>query len=106
MSEVKKPQKEAKAPSTETKVGVPQEEQQMMYVGPTINGVAIQNMVYEKKPDALEKAQKVCPEISNLFLPVRKYATAERMIRMRSGYIYEAYKKALEYKAKKEGGNI
>lgn len=33
----------------------------MMYVGPTIPGVAVQNTVYTAKPEALEEAQKECP---------------------------------------------
>lgn len=106
MSEVKRPQKEAKAPAAEPK-RKEAPKAPMMYVGPTIHGVAIQNTVYTKKPDALEEAQKECPEFGNLFLPIAHCAMAERMIRMKSGYVFEAYKKALEYKeAKKEGGTI
>lgn len=80
----------------------------MMYVGPTIPGVAIQNTVYTEMPEALEEAQKECPEFGNLYLPIMKYAMAEQMIRKKSGYIYTAYKKALEYKEtrSKEGGII
>lgn len=80
----------------------------MMYVGPTIPGVAIQNTVYTEMPEALEEAQKECPEFGNLYLPIMKYAMAEQMIRKKNGYIYTAYKKALEYKEtrSKEGGTI
>lgn len=80
----------------------------MMYVGPTIPGVAIQNTVYAEIPEALEEAQKECPEMGNLYLPIMKYAMAEQMIRKKYGYIYTAYKKALEYKEtrNKEGGTI
>lgn len=107
MSEVKRPQKEAKAPAAEPK-RKEAPKAPMMYVGPTIHGVAIQNTVYTKKPDALEEAQKECPEFGNLYLPIMKYAMAEQMIRKKSGYIYTAYKKALEYKEtrSKEGGII
>lgn len=106
MSEVKRPQKEAKAPAAEPK-RKEAPKAPMMYVGPTIHGVAIQNTVYTKKPDALEEAQKECHEFGNLFLPIAQCAMAERMIRMKSGYVFEAYKKALEYKeTKKEGGTI
>lgn len=106
MSEVKRPQKEAKAPAVEPKKkDAPKEP--MMYVGPTIHGVAIQNTVYTAKPEALKEAQKECPEFGNLFLPITKCAMAERMIRMKNGYIFEAYKKALRYKeTRKEGGMI
>lgn len=79
----------------------------MMYVGPTIPGVAVQNTVYTEKPEALEEAQKECPEIGNLYLPIMKYAMAEQMIRKKTGYIYTAFNKALEYKeTRKEGGTI
>lgn len=84
------------------------DKESMMYVGPTILGVAIQNTVYTEMPEALEEAQKECPEFGNLYLPIMKYAMAEQMIRKKSGYIYTAYKKALEYKEtrSKEGGII
>lgn len=80
----------------------------MMYVGPTIPGVAIQNTVYAGMPEALKEAQKDCPEFGNLYLPIMKCAMAEQMIRKKNGYIYAAYKKALEYKEarKEEGGTI
>lgn len=79
----------------------------MMYVGPTIPGVAVQNTVYAVKPEALEEAQKECPEFGNLYLPIMKYAMAEQMIRKKTGYIYTAFNKALEYKeTRKEGGTI
>lgn len=79
----------------------------MMYVGPTIPGVAVQNTVYTEKPEALEKAQKECPEFGNLYLPIMEYAMAEQMIRKKTGYIYTAFNKALEYKeTRKEGGTI
>lgn len=38
----------------------------MMYVGPTIPGVAVQNTVYTEKPEALEEAQKECPYLAIL----------------------------------------
>ena len=107
MSEVKKEQK-AKMPAAESKkTEMPKIQESMMYVGPTIAGMAIQNTVYTEKPEALKEAQKECPELGNLYLPIKQYATAERMIRTKTGYIHEAYKKALEYKEhKKEGGTI
>lgn len=106
MSEVKRPQKEAKAPAAEPKRKTATPEP-MMYVGPTIHGVAVQNTVYTAKPEALKEAQKECPEFGNLFLPIAQCAMAERMIRMKTGYVFEAYKKALEYKeTRKEGGTI
>lgn len=39
----------------------------------------------------------------NLFIPVIKYPLAEKMLRERKGYIFSAFRKALEYKT--EGGN-
>lgn len=73
-----------------------------MYVGPTVSGIGIQNRVYTEMPrDAEEKAKEV-PEIAQLFIPVKKYPIANKMLREKRGYIYSAFCKvgALRY-----GGN-
>ncbi len=69
-----------------------------MYVGPSIPGVATQNVVYTKIPKEAEEAKKECPEFINLFIPIKKYGMAEEMLRKKEGYIFSAYQKALEYK--------
>ena len=78
-----------------------EEDGRRMYVGPTIPGVAIQNVVYTQVPEAAVEAKKECPEIANLFIPIEKYGTAEEMIRKRNGYIFNAYERAMEYKEKR-----
>lgn len=74
----------------------------VMYVGPTIAGVAIQNTVYTEIPDGALEAAKELPAIRNLFVPIREYPAAEQMLRTGKGYIASAWKKALAYK--NEGG--
>jgi len=76
----------------------------LMYVGPTIPGIGIQNRVYTEIPEDAAAACKEVPEIRNLFIPIIKYPAAEQMLRTGKGYIFSAYKKALEYKENKEKG--
>lgn len=89
--------KEMKTAAEETN-----EQEPLMYVGPTIPGFAIQNVVYTEIPKAAAEACKDVPEMRNLFIPILKYPAAEQMLRTRKGYIYSAYRKALNYK--EEGG--
>lgn len=73
-----------------------------MYVGPTLAGIGIQNRVYTQMPqEALSKAKEI-PEINLLFIPVKDYPTANRMLRERTGYLYHAYCKIAE---RKKGGS-
>ncbi len=73
-----------------------------MYVGPTLAGIGIQNRVYKEIPkEALSQAKEI-PEICLLFVPVKDYPMANRMLREGSGYIYHAYCKLAE---RKKGGN-
>lgn len=74
----------------------------VLYVGPTINGIAITGTVYKKVPDSAKKAHEKAPMILNLFIPVKEYGEAEKMIREKKGYVYSAYKEALKLK---KGGN-
>ena len=74
----------------------------LMYVGPTIPGVAIQNRVYDGLPEGLQEAMKEVPEFGNLMVPVEDYPKAELMIRTRKGYVASAYKRVAGYK---KGGN-
>ena len=62
-----------------------------MYVGPTVPGIGIQNRVYTKIPaDAAGRAREI-PEIGHLFIPVKDYPMANRMLREGAGYIHDAY---------------
>lgn len=80
----------------------PKREGRWMYVGPTIAGIGIQNRVYTEIPEeALSQAGKM-PEIRLLFLPVKDYPMANRMLREGTGYIYDAYCKV---EGMQEGGS-
>ncbi len=62
-----------------------------MYVGPTVSGIGIQNRVYTEIPEeAKEKAEEI-PEINHLFIPVKNYPVANKMLREKKGYIYSAF---------------
>lgn len=88
---------------TETQATAEEVKQEnLMYVGPTIPGIGIQNRVYTEIPEAAKEACKDVPEMRNLFIPVIKYPIAEKMLRETKGYIFSAFRKALEYKT--EGG--
>ena len=71
-------------------------EERLMYVGPTITGFAIQNRVYSRIPREAEERFEKSPWLRNLFIPVAEYPKANKSLRTRTGYIYEAYMKAGE----------
>ncbi|MCX4345300.1 MAG: hypothetical protein OSJ53_15595 [Kineothrix sp.] len=63
-----------------------------MYVGPTVPGIGIQNRVYTDIPqEVIEIANNGHPVIRDLFIKIRDYPAAERMIREKKGYLYNAY---------------
>ena len=68
----------------------------VMYVGPTLTGFAIQNRVYTEIPETAKAKFGGNPELANLFVEIRQYPKANRMLREKTGYIYSAYMKALE----------
>lgn len=70
----------------------------MMYVGPTIPGIAIQNVVYTEIPAGAKAAFEKIPEMRNLFLPVIEYPQADKMLREKKGYVFSAFNKALTLK--------
>lgn len=73
-----------------------------MYVGPTIPGLGIQGRVYAAIPSEVHQKEEEMPEIGLLFIPVRDYPMANRMLREGAGYIYDAYRKVMGMK--KGGG--
>lgn len=76
----------------------------MIYVGPTIDGIAIQNVVYcNGIPAGATVAVKEEPAFSGLFVPLEHYSRASNMLTSGKGFIAEAYTKALEYKERKKG---
>ena len=70
----------------------------VMYVGPTIPGIGIQNQVFTEIPENIQEVLKADPEIGNLFIPIRNYPEANTMLREKKGYIYSAFNRALNLK--------
>lgn len=70
----------------------------VMYVGPTVHGIGIQNQVLSEIPVSAKEKIKAVPEIGNLFIAIKDYPEANVMIREKRGYIYSAFKKALNIK--------
>lgn len=70
----------------------------VMYVGPTVKGLGIQNRVYSRIPDDAAAAIKEDAELGFLFIPVIRYPQAAEMLRNKDGYIYRAFEKALSMK--------
>lgn len=83
----KEPTGEQKQPVEEKK-----EPTRYMYVGPTVPGIGIQNRVYTGIPqevvDLMDKGNRV---IGDLFIQIRDYPAANRMLREQKGYLYNAY---------------
>jgi len=103
MSDSVKAPEEAKTPAKKQPAAKAPET--VLYVGPTINGIAITGTVYSSIPEAAKAAREKTPMILNLFIPIREYGTAEQMIREKRGYIYSAYTEALKLKKEKGGNN-
>ena len=72
----------------------------LMYVGPTIRGVAIQNRVYTEIPETAKTAMAECPLMANLFVPIARYVDAERQLDTGRGELYVAFTAALSYRDK------
>ena len=84
------------------------ENERVMYVGPTVPGIGIQNRVYTEMPSDAKEVIKENPQIGNLFIRIRDYPIANKMIREKKGYIYSAFLRAEEImieNAKKAAGN-
>lgn len=74
----------------------------LMYIGPTVPGIAIKNRVYEEIPESLKEAIKEVPEYGNLLIPITEYPEAELMLSTGKGYAASAYKKVADLR---KGGN-
>lgn len=70
----------------------------VMYVGPTMPGIGIQNQVLKEIPESVQAMIKGEPEIGNLFIAIKDYPEANAMLREKRGYIYSAFNKALDMK--------
>ena len=79
--------------------------EKVLYFGPTIPGVAIENTVYSEMPDIAD-AIEACPELAQLFIPeslmVKLYPIAEQSLFKRTGAAYAAYQAALRFKASRK----
>lgn len=104
MSDSVKAPEEAKAPAKKKQPAAKAPET-VLYVGPTINGIAITGTVYSSIPEAAKAAREKAPMILNLFIPIREYGEAERMIREKRGYVYSAYAEAQKFKLERGGKN-
>ena len=75
----------------------------IVYVGPTIPGVANKNTFYDDTPsDALLAACDEAPFMASLIVPISGLAEALVQLRYENGAMYALYKKALEYFGAKE----
>ena len=71
----------------------------VVYVGPTIPGVATRNTTYEEIPDSIQEAAVSAPYLASLCVPISGLADALKQIANKTGAIYAFYKKALTYSA-------
>lgn len=68
------------------------EPERYMYIGPTVPGIGIQNRVYTDIPqEVVALMNNGYPIIGDLFIQIRDYPVANRMIREEKGYLYNAY---------------
>lgn len=77
----------------------------IVYVGPTIIGVATRNTVYDGIPKSLQTAIQTAPYLAGLCVPLSRLSDAMNQIRSENGAIYTLYKKALTNSAKPKGEN-
>ena len=71
MSDSVKAPEEAKAPAKKKQPAAKAPET-VLYVGPTINGIAITGTVYSSIPEAAKAAREKAPMILNLFIRIRE----------------------------------
>lgn len=72
----------------------------VVYVGPTIPGVANHNAVFNNGlPKGMQDAIEKEPAFKNLLVPVAQLAAATGDIANKRGATYVFYEKALNYKA-------
>lgn len=65
-----------------------------MYVGPTFDGIAARNTVYEKLPEALEEAIQKRPWLAGLCIPIPNLSRALQQLDQKKGGVYTLYTKA------------
>lgn len=74
-----------------------------MYVGPTASGIGVQNRVYTEIPVEAQERAEDTPEILHLFIPVKDYPRANKMLREKTGYVFDAYCKAADIMKGRDG---
>jgi len=78
------------------------EKESMVYVGPTINGVAVQYTVYNNGISAeLKTAIEAMPVIGNLIVPITKLSSTMQNLSNHQGAMHIQFEKAKQYKPKK-----
>ena len=68
----------------------------VMYVGPTITGLAVRNTVYDGVPASVNAAAKSRPYLRGLCVPIPALAEALHQIARKSGAAYNLYRRALD----------
>ena len=82
---------QATAPATDTRV---------VYVGPTIIGLATRNTTYSEIPQERREAAKEAPYLLSHCVPIGRLPVALDPIRKQQGGIYTFYQKAQGYTPK------
>ncbi len=77
----------------------------VIYVGPSIIGVATRNTVYDGIPNTLQTAIETAPFLAGLCIPLETLPEAMAQIRAKSGAFYTLYNKALQYGVESKGEN-
>lgn len=90
--------KQTKAAKAEPGKADPAADNRVVYVGPTIPGVATRNVTYSEVPESIQQAAKAAPYLLSLCVPIKRLGTALRQIQGKQGGIYTFYQKALTYK--------
>lgn len=70
----------------------------VMYIGPTILGVATRNTMYPAIPGNIMEAAKTAPYIASLCVPISEIAPAMEQIRKKEGAYWTFYNMAKGYR--------
>lgn len=71
----------------------------VVYVGPTITGVAARNQIFNNGlPDGLKEAIEKEPAIASLIVPISELAAANQSINTKTGATYVFYSRVLKNK--------
>lgn len=88
-------EKEATGGKTEN----PDRKETVVYVGPTVTGVATHNQIFNNGlPDGLKAAIEKEPAIASLIVPISELAAANQSINTKTGATYVFYSRVLKNK--------